>query len=60
LDEETGRAAAVLLGRAGMPDVIDAAIALLAHDGDRIVTSDVHHLRQLAAASGRQVEAIEA
>jgi hypothetical protein len=59
LDEEAGRAAGVLLGRAGMSDVIDAAIALLAHDGDRIVTSDVHHLRQLAAASGRHVEVIE-
>jgi hypothetical protein len=39
--------------------VIDAAIVLVAEDGDRIVTSDPDDLRSLAAASGRDVELIE-
>ncbi len=33
LDEELGRRAGVLLGRAGSSDVVDAAVVLLARDG---------------------------
>ncbi len=40
LDDDLGRAAGVLLGRARQSDVIDAAVVLLANDGDEIVTSD--------------------
>ena len=40
LDESLGRAAGALLGATKQSDVIDAALVLLAHDGDRIVTSD--------------------
>ena len=41
LDDELGRRAGALLARAHTKDVIDAALALLAVDGDRIVTSDL-------------------
>lgn len=64
LDGELGRAAGALLGRAtGAPagrtdrsDVIDAALALLADDGDTIVTEDTEELAELLAATGRRVE----
>lgn len=58
LDEPLGRAAGQLLGAAGLADVIDAAVVLLATDGDEIVTVDHEDLEQLAAASGRHVELI--
>jgi hypothetical protein len=58
LDEPLGRAAGQLLGAAGLADVIDAAVVLLAVDGDDIVTTDLDDLEQLAAASGRHVELI--
>jgi hypothetical protein len=56
LDEDLGRPAGQLLAVAGLSDVIDAAVVLLATDGDDIVTSDRDDLEQLAAASGRHVE----
>jgi hypothetical protein len=58
LDEELGQAAGRLLGAAGLADVIDAAVVLLAADGDEIVTVDHDDLEQLATASGRHVELI--
>ena len=58
LDESLGRAAGKLLGVAGLPDVVDAAVVLLATDGDEIVTADLADLEQLAAASGRHVELV--
>lgn len=58
LDEPLGRAAGRLLGAAGMSDVIDAAVVLLASDGDEIVTVDRSDIEKLAAASGRHVELI--
>jgi len=58
LDESLGRAAGRLLGAAGMSDVIDAAVVLLASDGDDIVTVDRSDIEKLAAASGRHVELI--
>lgn len=57
-DEPLGRAAGRLLGAAGLVDVIDAGLVLLAADGDEIVTLDHDDLEQLAAASGRHVELI--
>ena len=60
LDEPLGRAAGKLLAAAKMSDVIDAALVLLASDGDQIVTSDVNDIERLAAASGRHVEVIRA
>lgn len=58
LDEPLGRAAGRLLGAAGLADVIDAGVVLLAVDGDEIVTLDHEDLEQLAATSGRHVELI--
>jgi hypothetical protein len=56
LDESLGRAAGSLLARDGGIDVIDAALVLLADDGDDIVTSDPEDLESLAARWGRHVE----
>ncbi len=56
LDDGLGRAAGALLARTGRADVIDAALVLLAEDGDDIVTSDLDDLEPLAASLGRHVE----
>jgi hypothetical protein len=58
LDEPLGRAAGQLLGASGLADIIDAAVVLIATDGDEIVTVDRADLERLAAASGRLVELI--
>lgn len=60
LDQALGRAAGALLGASRQTDVIDAALVLLAHDGDRIVTSDPDDIAELAAATGRHVEIVVA
>lgn len=56
LDTALGRAAGELLARAGTDDVIDAALVLLAADGDDIATADPDDLEPLAAILGRHVE----
>lgn len=48
----TGRAAGLLLAAAGLEDAIDATVALLAEDGDTVLTSDPADLRRLLAAAG--------
>ena len=58
LDDRLGRRAGVLLGRTGTADVVDAALVLLASDGDEILTSDPDDLRVLAAAAGIHVELV--
>jgi hypothetical protein len=58
LDEALGRTAGNLLARAGTADVIDAALVLLAVDGDDIATSDADDLEPLAALLGLHVELI--
>jgi hypothetical protein len=58
LDEDLGRRAGVLLGRARKSDVIDAAVVLLASDGDLILTSDPRDLRPLAQAAGLDVDLV--
>ncbi len=58
LDETLGRASGALLARTRRRDVIDAALALLASDGDRIYTSDPTDIAELAAATGHHVEII--
>jgi hypothetical protein len=58
LDDALGRRAGALLGDAGTSDVIDAAVVLLARDGDDIFTSDVGDLALLAEAAGLQVELV--
>lgn len=56
LDDELGRAAGELLAATASADVIDAAVVLLAGDGDDIATSDASELEPLASAAGRHVE----
>ena len=58
LDDELGRRAGILLGQARMLDVIDAAIVLLAADGDFILTSDPDDLVPLAATAGLHVDIV--
>ena len=58
LDAVLGRSAGALLHRAKRSDVIDAALVLLAEDGDHVLTSDVDDIVPLAEASSRHVEVI--
>lgn len=58
LDVALGRAAGELLARAKQDDVIDAALVLLASDGDRIITSDPDDLAPLARAADLDVELV--
>jgi hypothetical protein len=56
LDEDLGRRSGALLGRARRSDVIDAAVVLLAADGDSILTSDAEDLELLVEKAGVQVD----
>jgi hypothetical protein len=58
IDDGFGRRIGVLLGTAGTADVVDAAVVLLAGDGDEIFTSDPNDLRDLVLAAGMHVELI--
>lgn len=58
LDNELGRRAGALLARTGTSDVIDAAVVLLARDGDWILTSDPDDLAPLVEAAGLHVDVI--
>lgn len=58
LDQTLGRAAGELLAATGLSDVVNAAVALLALDGDEIVTLDRDDIGTLVAAAGRHVELI--
>jgi hypothetical protein len=58
VDDEAGRAAGVLIGQAGTQDPIDATLVLVAHSGDRILTSDPLDIQRLASAAGRSVAVI--
>lgn len=58
LDEDLGRRSGVLLGRSRTADIIDAAVILLAEDGDSILTSDANDLRLLARTAGIQLDLI--
>jgi len=59
LDEGFGRRAGVLLGRARRTDVVDAAVVLLAADGDMILTSDPRDLTALARAAAVHVDIVQ-
>lgn len=58
LDAALGRAAGQLLARTKGHDVIDAALVLLARDGDRIITSDPDDLAVLAHAADLDIELV--
>ena len=55
VDEQLGREAGLLIGRARTSDPIDATVMLVAADGDRILTSDPRDLKRLAAAARKRV-----
>ena len=59
LDEALGKYSGELLARSKRTDVIDAALVLLASDGDMIVTSDPKDIQPLAIAAERIVDLIE-
>ena len=59
LGEALGRRAGQLLATTKTTDVIDAAVALLAGDGDELVTSDPKDMRRLVRATGAHVDIIE-
>jgi len=48
IGEEVGRRIGVLLAASGEADIVEAAVVLLANDGDEIFTSDPNDLRGLA------------
>ena len=55
LDAGVSRRVGELCARAGSGDVVDAHLALLARDGDVLLTSDVVDLRRLLGATGSAV-----
>ncbi len=59
LDEDLGKRSGELLAKARKSDVIDAAVVLLATDGDIIATSDSNDLRPLARSAGKAIEFVE-
>lgn len=58
LDEALGRRAGMLLARTRTADVNDAAVVLLAVDGDVVLTSDPRDLRRLAEAADVDVDLV--
>lgn len=56
LDDDLGRRAGILMGRCGSRDVVDAALVLLARDGDVILTSDVGDIAALAGEAGLHID----
>jgi hypothetical protein len=58
LDDALGRRAGVLLGRARTSDVVDAAVVVLAADGDVVLTSDVDDIAHLTDSAGLDVDVV--
>lgn len=58
LDPAAARAVGRLLARTDSQDVVDAAVVLLASDGDVVATSDPRDIRDLASAAGVQLGVI--
>ncbi|MBJ7471634.1 MAG: hypothetical protein JHD16_10050 [Solirubrobacteraceae bacterium] len=58
MDAALGRDAGLLLARSGTSDVIDAALVLLACDGDVIVTSDPDDIAHLAEVARLAVDIV--
>lgn len=58
LDVVLGKRAGSLLAHARTTDVVDAAVVLLATDGDVILTSDVRDLQHLASSAGLHVDLV--
>jgi hypothetical protein len=52
LDPAQARRCGLLLARAGTSDIADAAVALLARDGDTVLTSDPQDIQRLLDTNG--------
>ena len=55
IDDAMGRRCGELLGKARTSDPIDAAVVLIATDGESVVTSDPDDIRHLATVAKRRV-----
>lgn len=55
LDEDLGRRCGELLGKAGTTDPIDAAVVLIASDGESVATSDPDDIAHLARVARRKI-----
>ncbi|MEX1007128.1 MAG: hypothetical protein WD271_04715 [Acidimicrobiia bacterium] len=60
IDDQLGRACGVLLSVAGTGGAIDAAVVLVARDGDEIITSDPDDVGHLVTAAGLSVRVVTA
>ena len=58
LDDALGRKAGALMARAHVEDVVDAALVLLADDGDQVLTSDPDDIETLVLALAREIEVV--
>jgi hypothetical protein len=58
LDDALGRRAGVLLGRARTSDVVDAALVVLAVDGDVVLTSDANDIEHLAHSANLDLDVV--
>ena len=56
LDPDVSRSVGRLCDEATTTDVVDAHVALMAHDGDVVITSDAKDLRKLLRATGSSAE----
>jgi hypothetical protein len=56
--EALGRRAGLLLGRAHTSDVVNAAVVLVAADGDSVLTSDPDDIGHLADVAGLDVDVL--
>lgn len=54
LDATRARQSGMLLASTDTRDVVDAAVVVLANDGDTILTSDPHDIERLLEGAGRQ------
>jgi len=55
LDDDLGRRCGELLGKAGTTDPIDAAVVLIASEGESIVASDPDDIDHLARVARRKI-----
>jgi hypothetical protein len=56
LDPDVSRSVGRLCDEGTASDVVDAHVALIAHDGDLVVTSDAKDLRKLLRAAGSNAD----
>jgi hypothetical protein len=56
LDPDVSRSVGRLCDEATTTDVVDAHVALIAHDGDVVITSDAKDIRRLLRAAGSNAD----